>query len=74
MSEKKLKINPERCKGCGLCVSNCPKNVLGLEKARLNQKGYRPVIILHINDCIKCGICTLICPDLAILLETDNKD
>ena len=72
--EKKLRLNPERCKGCGLCVSNCPKKVLGLEKTRLNKKVYRPITILNITNCIKCGICTLICPDLAILLESDKED
>ena len=38
----KVTINQDRCKGCGLCVSVCPKQVLELNKAKLNRKGYNP--------------------------------
>ena len=38
-------IEPERCKGCGLCVAFCPFSRLRLSDQRLNQAGYRLVEI-----------------------------
>lgn len=31
------------CKGCELCVSVCPKDILALDETRLNISGYNPV-------------------------------
>ena len=31
----KVTINQDRCKGCGLCVSVCPRKVLALDTAKL---------------------------------------
>ena len=35
-------IREDRCKGCGLCVSVCPRKILALSKTRFNTKGYNP--------------------------------
>jgi len=60
-----LKIKPELCKGCGICVAFCPKQVLAME----NEK----VVAVDIEKCIKCGLCELRCPDYAIYLG-GNED
>lgn len=62
---KKLVIKPEWCKGCGICVSFCPKNVLVL-----NDKD--KIEIKNIDDCTKCGLCELRCPDYAIYIKEDE--
>lgn len=70
-----LFIDSERCKGCGLCVSVCPKNVLKISD-ELNKKGYYPAFQARPEDCIFCGTCYLMCPDVAISitpLETKKK-
>ena len=36
-----VEMNPEECKGCGLCVEACPPKVLHLAD-RLNRYGYHP--------------------------------
>ena len=36
-------IDNNRCKGCGLCVTVCPKNVLELSD-EVNSMGYFPCI------------------------------
>jgi 2-oxoglutarate ferredoxin oxidoreductase subunit delta len=58
-------IDIERCKGCGLCVSVCPKGVLAMS-VELNTKGYYPAYQEHPENCIHCTMCCLICPDAAI--------
>ena len=63
-------IDSEKCKGCGLCVAVCPKNVLELKK-ELNAKGYFPAYQARPDDCIHCAICCVMCPDVAIsIVET----
>lgn len=64
-------INPEVCKGCSLCVSVCPKNILELDRTTLNAKGYNPARCTKQEDCIACGFCGIICPDSAITVERE---
>ena len=35
----KLTFNTALCKGCGLCVSACPKGCLAIDTDTINQKG-----------------------------------
>jgi 2-oxoglutarate ferredoxin oxidoreductase subunit delta len=66
-------IDRERCKGCGLCVAVCPKNVLELMKD-LNAKGYFPAYQARPEDCIHCAICCVMCPDVAISIVETAED
>lgn len=59
-------FNEEVCKGCGLCVTVCPKNIVELNKDKLNNKGYNPAGVTDIEKCIGCAFCAMICPDCAI--------
>jgi 2-oxoglutarate ferredoxin oxidoreductase subunit delta len=59
--ESSLKLHKEWCKGCGICVEFCPKDVLELKGGKINIK--------DLESCIKCGQCELRCPDFAIYLE-----
>lgn len=65
----KVVIDQDRCKGCGLCVHACPKNVLELLAEKLNKKGYHPSAPVRSQDCIGCAICALFCPDVAITVS-----
>lgn len=56
-----VKIKQEWCKGCGICIAFCPKKVLGLNELM-------KVVMLHPENCIKCGQCELRCPDYAIYM------
>jgi len=60
-----LKIDIERCKGCELCTTVCPKEIIVLSK-KLNKKGYQFIEILDEEKCIGCGMCATICPDVVI--------
>jgi len=60
--KKEVKINKEWCKGCGICVAFCPKEVLEMDD---NGKAFWA----HPENCINCGLCELRCPDMAIELR-----
>jgi 2-oxoglutarate ferredoxin oxidoreductase subunit delta len=67
-------IDTERCKGCQLCFAFCPKGVLKLA-AGINRMGYTPAEVNAetARDCTGCGICALMCPDVAITVHRLNK-
>lgn len=62
-----IKINKSWCKGCGICIAFCPKQVLGFD-----SKG--KVDMLDRDNCIKCGQCELRCPDFAIFLGGKDNE
>jgi formate hydrogenlyase subunit 6/NADH:ubiquinone oxidoreductase subunit I len=62
----KVIFDKERCKGCGLCETVCPKQIIQLEKEKINQKGYHPAGVIDMEKCIGCGICAKNCPVDAI--------
>lgn len=56
-----IKVTVEWCKGCEICVAFCPKNVLEMEGGK--------VTVARPEDCNKCMLCELRCPDFAISVE-----
>lgn len=64
----KVTFNENLCKGCGLCVTACPKKIVAL-KDDLNAKGYHPATVVSPDDCIGCAFCATICPDCVITVE-----
>ena len=65
----KVTFNTDLCKGCGLCVDACPKNLLIISKDKINQKGHSPVEITDQDACIGCAFCATMCPDCIITVE-----
>lgn len=66
-------IETDHCKGCGLCVSVCPKNVLEIDFTTINRKGYSPSTAAREADCIACGNCAITCPDSVIQIEREDR-
>ena len=66
-----ITIDRELCKGCYLCISVCPNNLIAVSE-KLNQKGYYPAEYTEKdsgeNDrkCTGCSLCAVTCPDIAI--------
>lgn len=65
----KVTVNGSRCKGCGLCVSVCPKKIMKLSEDKLNKKGFSPAEVKERKKCIGCTFCAVICPDSAVMIE-----
>lgn len=63
-------IDRERCKGCGLCVAFCNKQVLCISHG-LNQAGHHPaeIILDAAEECNGCARCAVMCPDVAITVK-----
>lgn len=65
----KVIFEEERCKGCGLCETVCPKHIIQLEKEKINAKGYHPASVTDKEKCIGCAFCATMCPDSVITVE-----
>ncbi len=66
MAKYNVQFNVDRCKGCELCVSVCPKKILVLSASEVNAKGYHPATITDMDSCIGCASCATMCPDCVI--------
>jgi 2-oxoglutarate ferredoxin oxidoreductase subunit delta len=58
-------VERERCKGCAVCVSACPSNVINMSRD-LNTKGYMVAFMEKPNECTGCANCAIVCPDSVI--------
>ncbi|MBN2290401.1 MAG: ferredoxin family protein [Candidatus Glassbacteria bacterium] len=58
-------IRIDSCKGCGLCIASCPRQVLAFSE-RINARGVRYAVARSAENCADCGTCYLMCPDAAI--------
>ena len=65
----KVTFNSDRCKGCELCTTVCPKHIVAIDQAVINRKGYHPAHVTDISQCIACASCAKICPDSIITVE-----
>jgi len=62
----RIEIVAEHCKGCELCTTVCPQNVIKISDW-FNAKGYRPAALVDPNgECTGCAVCAVICPDAVI--------
>jgi formate hydrogenlyase subunit 6/NADH:ubiquinone oxidoreductase subunit I len=61
----RVEIDAERCRGCSLCVRDCPANALELR--RESRDVFQ--LIYHPDRCAYCGQCELSCNFGAIRLS-----
>ena len=66
-----ITIDEKWCKGCGLCIWECPKHVLEMDSRR-NEKGYTFPVIIRPELCIECCMCERICPENCIEVCQDK--
>jgi NADPH-dependent glutamate synthase beta subunit-like oxidoreductase/NAD-dependent dihydropyrimidine dehydrogenase PreA subunit len=59
-----IKLKPEICSGCGICIALCSYDALTLEKS-----GDKTLAVINDYRCKRCGVCVAACPSAAIALE-----
>ena len=57
-----LKLDKEKCTGCGMCLEVCPHEVFKMNTRRVE--------IQNRDACMECGACSRNCPFDAIAVQT----
>ena len=60
-----IRVDPELCKGCGLCIKVCPQAIICMSD-EYNSKGLHFVYQKNEQLCTACRLCAIQCPDAAI--------
>ena len=70
-SGKTAKIEPNMCKGCGICIEKCPVQALSFSE----DIGFFGNVVpkVDLEKCILCQNCYTFCPDTAISVKKDSK-
>ncbi len=67
MAKGRIVVNENLCKGCELCTSVCPQEVIKMAADRFTTQGYHPAELVDPDEqCTGCAICSIVCPDVAI--------
>jgi len=53
-----IKINIEKCNGCGTCVDTCPTAVFEIQKEKS--------VAVNLGECLACRACEAQCPNTSI--------
>jgi NAD-dependent dihydropyrimidine dehydrogenase PreA subunit len=69
-STHQIKVNPETCQGCGLCVKRCPMKALRLEAHAAAKNKNGKVSVSTPELCIGCGVCAYKCPTGSLSLKS----
>lgn len=61
-----ITIDEKRCKNCGICIAFCTKGVFIADD-------FGKPIIKNSENCVKCMLCVIRCPDFAIDVKDKKK-
>ncbi|EPR44018.1 4Fe-4S ferredoxin, iron-sulpur binding domain-containing protein [Desulfovibrio sp. X2] len=71
----RIVIREERCKGCLLCTTACPKGLI-VQSERFNAMGYKVAEVPEgkMSECTGCASCAKLCPDCCITVYKTVKE
>jgi NAD-dependent dihydropyrimidine dehydrogenase PreA subunit len=64
----RIELDPERCKGAGLCEQVCPVDVFEVDQSR------RLATLPRAQRCVQCGACIVQCPFDALYFRSPTGD
>ena len=64
-----MKVDPEKCNGCGLCIMNCPFKCMEMDEDKLPKMKKEYL-------CVSCSNCMVACPEnaLSVVKITNIKE
>jgi len=63
-----IAVNESLCKGCEICVHECPTDVF-----EMSGEGSNAIPVPERPEaCVECGNCELSCPDFALEVRSDG--
>ena len=65
-----LKLNQDKCTGCGLCAMDCPSKAI--QVTMLDRKEKRFVYTYHADQCLFCGQCVESCRQGSLSMVNDQ--
>ena len=68
----RIEVVIQKCKGCGLCITACPKDCLEMS-TELNERGVNYPVMKKDAKCTGCTSCALMCPDARITVYREKK-
>jgi len=66
----RVRVLENYCKGCGLCVPVCPKEILYI-RDEVDHRGVHVVAVRDETECTACLQCVTMCPDAALEVDED---
>lgn len=73
MAKGHIVVDQDLCKGCELCTTVCPYQLIHMADF-FNARGYRPATLIDPEGrCTGCTLCAMICPDAVITVFRQVK-
>jgi 2-oxoglutarate ferredoxin oxidoreductase subunit delta len=69
----RIEIDKDRCKGCALCTTACPRQLLSLSDQDSDAE-FPIAFIQNKENCAGCALCAISCPDIAIKVFNRTKN
>ncbi len=68
-SNYQVRVTPETCKACGICIKRCPMDAIQLKFSTKATNKYRKAVEIDTDLCIGCGVCVHKCNAKSMILE-----